>query len=57
MLAAAADAVARARKLATDWDSESSQAWDFLELAANVETAANVLATLLAELPVAETVR
>jgi hypothetical protein len=40
LLAAAADAVARARRLATDWDPASSRSWELLELAADVERAA-----------------
>jgi hypothetical protein len=40
LLTAAAGAVARARRLATELGPESARAWDLLELAAGVELAA-----------------
>jgi hypothetical protein len=49
LLAAATDAVARARRLATELGPDSSRAWDFLELAADVERAAWTLENNMAE--------
>jgi hypothetical protein len=54
LVTAATDAVARARRLATELGPESSRTWNLLELAANVETTARALEGALNELPASE---
>jgi hypothetical protein len=50
LLAAATDAVARARRLANELGPGSSRAWSLLEIAARVETQGGALEAALDEL-------
>ena len=54
VLLAAADAVARARRMATVLGPGHPRTWPLAELAARVETAAHNLEAVLAEQPAAE---